>query len=73
MNALTPTYEMTAGGPIVKDKLWYFGAGRFTKPERGLNFAVTGGNYQTGGQPAPPRDGLGALSDLFDLFHFEHD
>ena len=33
----------------------------------------TGGNYQTGGQPAPPRDGLGALSDLFDLFHFEHD
>ena len=47
VNALTPTYEMTAGGPIVKDKLWYFGAGRFTKPERGLNFAVTGGNYQT--------------------------
>src|SRR5205814_6976993 len=40
-------YEMTAGGPIVKDKLWYFGAGRFTKPERGLNFAVTGGNYAT--------------------------
>jgi len=48
VDAVTPTYEMTAGGPIVKDKLWYFGAGRFTKPERGLNFAVTGGNYQTG-------------------------
>src|SRR5947207_12470575 len=47
VNALTPTYEMTAGGPLVKDKLWYFGAGRFTKPERGLNFAVTGGNYTT--------------------------
>jgi outer membrane receptor for ferrienterochelin and colicin len=47
VDALTPTYEMTAGGPIMKDKLWYFGAGRFTKPERGLNFAVTGGNYTT--------------------------
>jgi phospholipase C len=33
----------------------------------------TGGNYQTGGKPAPPRDGLESLSDLFDLFHFEHD
>ncbi len=47
VDALTPTYEMTAGGPVLKDKLWYFGAGRFTKPERGLNFAVTGGNYTT--------------------------
>jgi len=47
VNAVTPTYEMTAGGPIVKDKLWYFGAGRFTKPERGQTFAVTGGNYPT--------------------------
>jgi outer membrane receptor for ferrienterochelin and colicin len=47
VDAITPTYEMTAGGPIVKDKLWYFGAGRFTKPEKGLTLAVTGGNYTT--------------------------
>jgi hypothetical protein len=47
VDAVTPTYEMTAGGPVVKDKLWYFGAGRFTKPERGLTLAVTGGNYTT--------------------------
>ncbi|OLC82212.1 MAG: hypothetical protein AUH72_07450 [Acidobacteria bacterium 13_1_40CM_4_65_8] len=47
VDAITPTYEMTAGGPILKDKLWYFGAGRFTKPERGLTLAVTGGNYTT--------------------------
>jgi phospholipase C len=34
----------------------------------------TGGNYDTGGAPAPPRDGLDRLSDLFDLFDFdEHD
>jgi phospholipase C len=30
----------------------------------------TGGNYQAGGAPAPPRDGLAGLSDLFDLFEF---
>jgi hypothetical protein len=30
----------------------------------------TGSDYDTGGAPAPPRDGLGSLSDLFDLFHF---
>ena len=30
----------------------------------------TGGNYQTNGAPAPPRDGLDAISDLYDLFHF---
>ena len=31
----------------------------------------TGGNYQTGGAPAPPRDGLDRLSDLYDLFDFD--
>jgi phospholipase C len=30
----------------------------------------TGGNYEARGAPAPPRDGLDSLSDLFDLFHF---
>jgi phospholipase C len=30
----------------------------------------TGGNYQAGGAPAPPRDRLGSLSDLLDLFSF---
>src|SRR5712671_626972 len=47
VNQVTPTYEMTLGGPILKDKLWYFGAGRFTKPERNQTLAVTGGNYLT--------------------------
>ena len=32
----------------------------------------TGGNYQAGGAPAPPRDGMSGLSDLFDLFHFDN-
>jgi len=30
----------------------------------------TGANYEAGGAPAPPRDGLASLSDLFDLFRF---
>jgi phospholipase C len=30
----------------------------------------TGGNYQTGGAPAPPRDGRQDISDLLDLFSF---
>jgi phospholipase C len=30
----------------------------------------TGANYQAAGAPAPPRDGLAGLSDLFDLFDF---
>lgn len=27
-NVTVPTYEATLGGPILKDKLWFFGAGR---------------------------------------------
>ena len=30
----------------------------------------TGANYEANGAPAPPRDGLASLSDLFDLFTF---
>jgi phospholipase C len=30
----------------------------------------TGPNYDTGGAPAPPRDGLATISDLYDLFTF---
>jgi hypothetical protein len=31
----------------------------------------TGPDYDTGGAPAPPRDGDRALSDLLDLFEFD--
>jgi phospholipase C len=30
----------------------------------------TGANYESGGKPAPPRDGLESISDLLDLFDF---
>jgi len=36
-----PTYEYTAGGPVMRDKLWFFTAGRVQKQESGRNTAVT--------------------------------
>ena len=32
----------------------------------------TGDGYDTNGAPAPPRDGLRSISDLYDLFDFPH-
>ena len=29
-----PTYEYTVGGPVLRDKLWFFNAGRFVKETR---------------------------------------
>ena len=29
VNTVVPTYEATLGGPILKDKAWFFGAGRY--------------------------------------------
>lgn len=29
LNTVTPTFEATFGGPILKDKLWFFAAGRY--------------------------------------------
>jgi hypothetical protein len=31
----------------------------------------TGADYATNGAPAPPRDGLRQISDLYDLFDFD--
>ena len=47
VDAITPVYEGTLGGPVKRDKIWFFGAGRFTKPEENRTLAVTGGNYTT--------------------------
>ncbi len=47
VNKITPVYEGTLGGPVLRDKLWFFGAGRFTKPEQNRTLAVTGVNYTT--------------------------
>ena len=39
---LSPTYEATAGGPIVRDRLWYFGGARIERTTTQGAFAQTG-------------------------------
>jgi outer membrane receptor protein involved in Fe transport len=44
---LLKTQEMTLGGPIFKDRLWFFGAGRFTgNREQTANTSFTNLNYK---------------------------
>lgn len=36
-----PTYEYTFGGPVIRDQIWFFTAGRLQKQESGRNTAIT--------------------------------
>lgn len=45
VDKLVPIYEITAGGPILKDRLWFFGAGRFEKSEQNITLDYTAYNY----------------------------
>jgi outer membrane receptor for ferrienterochelin and colicin len=45
VSSITPTYELTSGGPIRRDKVWFFGAGRFTSPKRNETLKFTSINY----------------------------
>lgn len=45
IDATVPTYEATMGGPIVRDKLWFFGAGRFEKNTDNRTTDYTAFNY----------------------------
>ncbi|HEX6975763.1 MAG TPA: carboxypeptidase regulatory-like domain-containing protein, partial [Vicinamibacterales bacterium] len=42
---VVPTYEYTFGGPVLRDRLWFFTAGRVQKQESGRNTAITGIPY----------------------------
>jgi outer membrane receptor protein involved in Fe transport len=41
-NKLQGIHEATFGGPIVRDRLWFFGAGRYQKTDVPVNLAETG-------------------------------
>jgi hypothetical protein len=46
-SVMNETYEFTLGGPVVLDKLWFFGAGRFAKQTTSNSFPATGIKYDT--------------------------
>jgi outer membrane receptor protein involved in Fe transport len=48
VQSVTPTYEATLGGPIWKDRIWFFGAGRFSNTTGSGQTAYTGLPYETG-------------------------
>ena len=41
VDRLIPTYEYTFGGPIIKDRIWFFNAGRFVEETRALQTAFS--------------------------------
>ncbi len=45
VDVVVPGYEMTIGGPVFKDKLWYFGAGRLQNNQTDNTMPYTGYNY----------------------------
>ena len=45
IDKVVPTYEYTFGGPVMRDRLWFFTAGRLQKQESGRNTAITGIPY----------------------------
>jgi outer membrane receptor protein involved in Fe transport len=42
---LSKTHEGTFGGPVVRDRLWFFGAGRLETANTSNTFAQNGGGY----------------------------
>ena len=45
VDKVVPTYELTGGGPILRDTLWFFGAGRFETQEENRTLDYTQMNY----------------------------
>lgn len=41
VDKVIPTYEYTAGGPVVRDRLWFFTAGRIQKQETNRQLVIT--------------------------------
>jgi hypothetical protein len=47
VSRLNTAHEGTFGGPIVKDRLWFFVAGRYARQETSPTLPVTGAQYTT--------------------------
>jgi outer membrane receptor protein involved in Fe transport len=45
IDQIVPTYEVTFGGPVARNRLWFFGAGRFEKNEENRTTDYTAFNY----------------------------
>jgi outer membrane receptor for ferrienterochelin and colicin len=45
LNKLLPTYEYTFGGPAMKDRLWFFTAGRLQNTDERRTLAITNAPY----------------------------
>jgi outer membrane receptor for ferrienterochelin and colicin len=48
VNKTVPVYEVTLGGPILKDRLWFFGAGRYSDQKRNQTLDQTNLNFTQG-------------------------
>jgi len=48
-NTTNQVHEATLGGRIIRDRLWFFGAGRKTKSATNSGYALAGGPFQTFG------------------------
>jgi hypothetical protein len=48
LNATVPAYEFTLGGPIVRDKTWFFGAGRLENRDTAEQTFITKIPYTSG-------------------------
>jgi len=51
VSQLIPTYEATLGGPILKDRLWFFGTGRYNNLQQTNSTASVPGTGLAGGIP----------------------
>jgi outer membrane receptor protein involved in Fe transport len=45
LNTIVPAYELTFGGPVFQDRLWFFSAGRFQRNSANVTAPYTGFNY----------------------------
>ena len=48
VSGITPTYEVTVGGPMVKDHVWYFGAGRYVNQTSSESTVFTNVPFERG-------------------------